>query len=64
MLKQLFCSHDYIEVKNFKIESMFDIIKENGFTPNTHSSKRRIYVTDYKCSKCNKLKRKTLKTAL
>jgi len=44
------------------MKSEFDIIVENGKIPNTHSSQTRLIITDYKCSKCNKLKRLTAKT--
>jgi len=64
MFKKLFCSHDYIEVKHFVVKSKFDVIKEGGYVPNTWSSTTRIYVTDYKCPKCKKLKRETIKTSL
>ena len=62
MLNKLFCSHDYDEIKHFVVESKLDIIRENGYRPNTATSVTRLYVTDYKCKKCKKLKRKTLKT--
>lgn len=57
IIKRLFCTHDYHIVNQIEIKSEFDIISENGYAPNTHSSKKRKYITDYKCSKCNKLKR-------
>lgn len=57
IIKRLFCAHDYHIVNQSEIKSEFDIINENGYAPNTHSSKKRKYITDYKCSKCNKLKR-------
>lgn len=53
IIERLLCTHDYHIVN----QSEIDIISENGYAPNTHSSKKRKYITDYKCSKCNKLKR-------
>ena len=57
IIERLLCTHDYHIVNQLEIKSEFDIISENGYAPNTHSSKKRKYITDYKCSKCNKIKR-------
>ena len=57
ILKRLFCSHDYHLINQFEIKSEFDIVNDSGRTPNTHCSLIRKYIWDYKCSKCNKLKR-------
>lgn len=55
---ELFCKHNYELVNQFVIPSEFDIIKENGYVPTSWDSITRTHVTDYKCSKCNKLIRK------
>ena len=57
MFKKIFCSHDYEIINQFTIKSAFDIIADRRLTPNTHSCMKRQYITDFKCSKCNKLKR-------
>lgn len=57
LFKRILCTHDYHEINHFEIKSEFDIIDDAGFSPNTHCSRKRKYITDYKCSKCNKLKR-------
>lgn len=53
----LFCSHDYELVNQFEMMSEFDIVLSNGKIPNTWNSQKRRMVTDYKCKKCNKIKR-------
>lgn len=53
----LFCSHDYWLVDHFTIPSEYDIIIESNHTPKNYNSLVRIYVSNYKCRKCNKLKR-------
>jgi len=60
--KKLFCSHNYILVNQFEIESEFDIINRNGFVPKTWHNAKRLVVTDYSCTKCSKLKRLKAKT--
>jgi hypothetical protein len=37
--------------------SEFDIVVANGKVPNTWNSQKRKIVTDYKCKKCNNIKR-------
>jgi len=61
-LKSLFCQHDYELVNQFELKSEFEIVAEAGKVPNTWNSQRRKTVTDYKCKKCKKLKRLTVKT--
>ena len=61
-LKKLFCLHDYELINQFEIKSEFDIVLEAGLLPAPHRSLKRIIVSDYKCSKCNKLKRLKRKT--
>ena len=56
-MKKLFCSHNYQLINQFEMKSEFDIVVENGLIPNTYNSLKRKFITDYKCSKCNKLKR-------
>ncbi len=62
MLKKLFCNHDYNMVNQFDVKSEFQIITESGFTPKTWNSLRMKIVTDFKCSKCNRIKRRTVTT--
>lgn len=57
MIKKLFCDHDFNLTHQFEIPSEFDIIIRAGKIPNTHHSIKRKYITDYKCIKCNKIKR-------
>ncbi len=57
------CKHDYHLVNQFELKSEFDIVIESGKVPNTHLCMQRTIVTDYKCSKCKKLKRLKVKTA-
>ena len=57
IIERIFCTHDYHIVNQIEIKSDFDIVSDSGKTPNTHCSRKRKYITDYKCSKCNKLKR-------
>lgn len=63
MLKRLFCLHSYNLINNFTIDSEFDIVHKSGCRPKTTCSLTRTYITDYKCSKCGKIKRLTAKTA-
>jgi hypothetical protein len=53
----LFCRHNYELVNQFEMMSEFDIVVANGKVPNTLNSQKRRIVTDYKCKKCNKIKR-------
>lgn len=57
MFKKLFCSHDYEKINQFEMKSEFDIVHESGLSPKTTCNLKRLIVTDYKCTKCNKLKR-------
>jgi hypothetical protein len=58
-LSRLFCDHDYNLVNQMKIKSEFERIRNAGYTPKTYHSLEEKVITDYKCSKCNKLKRFT-----
>lgn len=53
----LFCQHNYELVNQFEMLSEFDIVCANGKIPNTWNSQKRRIVTDYKCKKCNKIRR-------
>ena len=53
----LFCRHSYELVNQFEMMSEFDIVVANGKTPSTWNSQKRRIVTDYKCKKCNTIKR-------
>jgi hypothetical protein len=53
----LFCRHNYELVNQFEMMSEFDIVVTNGKVPNTWNSQKRRIVTDYKCKKCNNIKR-------
>ena len=53
----LFCRHNYELVHQFEMMSEFDIVVANGKVPNTWNSQKRRIVTDYKCKKCNNIKR-------
>lgn len=53
----LFCQHDSELVNQFEMMSEFDIVVTNGKVPNTWNSQTRRVVTDYKCKKCNCIKR-------
>jgi len=44
------------------MKSEFDIVVEAGKVPNTWNSQKRRIVTDYKCSRCNNIKRLTATT--
>jgi hypothetical protein len=57
LLSRLFCSHDYHLVNQFEIKSEYDIVEDSGRTPNSYCSLKRKYIWDYKCSKCQKMKR-------
>jgi len=60
MFKKLFCSHDYNIIKEYDFKSEFEIIRESGLNPSTHDSLKRKKVIMLKCSKCNKIKTKTV----
>ena len=62
LINRIFCLHNYDLINQFTIPSEFDIIVENHKIPNTHNSLLRKVISDYKCNKCNKLKRLTAKT--
>jgi hypothetical protein len=57
IINRIFCIHDYSLINHYEIKSEFDIVKDSGKTPNTHCSLKRKYIWDYKCNKCQKLKR-------
>jgi len=59
IITRLFCTHDYNLVDRFVLKSEYDIVHESGRTPNTFCSITRKHIWDYKCSKCNKMKRLT-----
>lgn len=60
--KKLFCDHDYHLINQFQMKSEFDIIVENGHIPKTYNGITRKVISDYKCSKCNKIKRLKVRT--
>lgn len=62
VIARLFCTHDYHLVNHFEIKSEFDIVHDSGRTPNSYCSLTRKYIWDYKCSKCNNIKRLTNST--
>lgn len=55
-IKQLFCGHDYIKIDQIEVKSEFEIVSEQGYTPNTWNSPQRTVITHFKCNKCKKLK--------
>lgn len=57
MLKQLFCNHKYQLTNQFTIDSEFDVVVKSGAQPAPHRSLIRVYITDYTCMWCGKLKR-------
>lgn len=59
--KTLFCEHDYELINQIELKSEYDIVVESGFTPKTTLNITRKVITDYKCTKCNKMKRLTAK---
>lgn len=61
-IKRLFCVHEDSILKEFEIESEFDITKESGYVPTSYSSMTRQYITDYQCKHCGRIKRLTSKT--
>jgi hypothetical protein len=62
VVARLFCNHDYNLINQHTMDSEFDIVVKAGKKPNTHNSQTRMLITDYKCSKCNNIKRLTAKT--
>lgn len=57
----LFCKHSWERPSFYVTESEFEQVKRLGYNPNTHNSCTKYYITDYKCTKCGKLKRFTRK---
>lgn len=53
----LFCQHNYELVNQFEMVSQFDIVASYGLVPKSWNITKRRIVTDYKCKKCNKIKR-------
>jgi hypothetical protein len=62
VISRLFCTHDYNLVNQYELESEFDIVVKAGKVPNTWNCQKRRLITDYKCSKCGKIKRLTATT--
>jgi hypothetical protein len=56
-ISRLFCSHNWGILRYDEIASQFDIVKENGYIPNTGCSIKRTYIWHYKCKNCQKIKR-------
>jgi hypothetical protein len=63
LIGHLICKHNYELLNQFEMKSEFDIVQEHGKVPNTHNSQTRKVVTDYKCTKCQKIKRFVEKTS-
>lgn len=61
-MMNIFCKHNYELVNQFEMKSEFEIVIEFRGTPNTHCSLTRKNVSDYKCTKCGKIKRLTATT--
>jgi hypothetical protein len=61
-VSRIFCLHDEELVNQFEVMSEFDIVVSNGKVPIPWDSKTRIVVTDYKCKKCGKFKRRKVFT--
>ena len=59
---KLFCNHNYTLINQVTLKSEFEIIVDNGYKPNTGVSIRQKLITDYKCSKCGRIKRFTEET--
>lgn len=59
---KLFCKHKYELLNSYKMKSEFDIVNDSKRTPNSLLSLTRLYITEYACSKCGKIKRFTYKT--
>lgn len=62
IFNQLFCQHDYHLINQQVMQSQFDIVVAAGKIPNTFNSQTRRLITDYKCIKCDSIKRLTAKT--
>jgi hypothetical protein len=62
LLNRFLCPHNYHLINQFTIDSQFDIVISQGKTPTTWDSTRRVIVSDYKCSYCDKTKRLKVKT--
>ena len=54
---KILCKHEYELYDSKVIPSQLDMLKEYGIKANTHTSTRRVYITDYKCKKCGKIHR-------
>lgn len=61
--KSWFCNHDDNIIDKVEIPSQYDIIVKSGNRPNTYNSQIRKYIIFFKCSKCNRIKTLTTKTA-
>lgn len=61
LIKQIFCGHSYKLINQYESKSKWDLVVANGWNPNTHTSTKRMIITDYKCEHCDKLKRLTIK---
>jgi hypothetical protein len=62
-IKNLFCNHDFEISYHFEIPSEYDIMVSNGKTPFPYHSLTRTYITDYKCTKCGKIKTSIRRTS-
>lgn len=62
VITSLFCQHGYNLINQYELESEFDIVVKAGKVPNTWNCQKRRLITDYKCSKCGKIKRLTATT--
>ena len=54
--------HNYNIINQFETKSEAEQLHEMGLRPKTCSSFQKLYVTDFKCSICGKLKRKIVKS--
>lgn len=61
-INNLFCQHDYNLINQYELESEFDIVTKAGKVATLWNSQKRRLITDYKCSKCGKIKRLTATT--
>lgn len=60
--KEIFCEHDYVIVNETILKSEIELLKDIGLVPKTHCSAKRKLITDFKCTKCNKIHRKIVKS--
>jgi hypothetical protein len=58
---KLFCNHNYELINQCLMESEFDMIVRSGMVPTTWTDQCRKLITDFKCTKCGKIKRKIVK---